>query len=253
MRCADVPSDRGAALIVTLLALMLLSATAGALVLVTSADLQIAENAAASAEAFHAAEGAFERTIAELKLVADFTSVLNGTASSAFVDGVSSGARTLAGGITVDLGEVVNFANCARATLCSDSAMSQITSDRPWGPRNPRWRLFSHGAIDSPMGTGWSGLPVYGLSLVADDPSETDGDPLLDGARTGAVVNPGAGVLLVRAEGVSRRGAHRIIEGTIIRLDLAARAAWEASDPATRGEPPDGPAVLHVVSWQEVR
>jgi hypothetical protein len=245
-------NDKGAALIVTVLALTLLLATAAALVLVTSTDLLIAENATASAEAFHAAEGAFERTIAELTVVADFTAVLNGTVVSGFVDG-SSGPRTVTGGIALDLGQVVNFANCARAILCTDTAMNQVTADRPWGARNPRWRLFSHGVLDSASGTGWSGLPVYSLSLVADDPSETDGDPQLDGAPAGGMANPGAGVLLVRAEGLSRRGAHRVIEGAVVRRDLAARAAWEAADPATRGDPPGGPPVLHVVSWQEVR
>lgn len=248
-----MPGERGAALIVTMLALMLLSATGAALVLVTSADLLIAENQAASDEAFYAAEAAFERTVAELNTAPDFTAVLNGTVQSAFVDGSSSGVRTLAGGITVNLAEVVNVANCARPGSCTGTTMNQLTRDRPWGSLNPRWRLFSHGPLDSGSGTPWSGMPVYSVSLIADDPSETDGDPQQDGVRTGAAVNPGAGVLLIRAEGVGRRGARRVVEGTVVRLDLAARAAWEAADPATRGEPPAAPPVLHVVSWHEVR
>jgi hypothetical protein len=56
--------------------------------------------------------------------------------------------------------------------------------------------------------------PIYVVVMVADDPSETDGDPLTDG-NTGT--NPGSGVLSIRAEALGPHGAHRVIEATMAR------------------------------------
>jgi hypothetical protein len=95
--------------------------------------------------------------------------------------------------------------------------------------------------------------PVYVVTMVSDDPAETDSDPAQDGAPSGGVVNPGAGILFVRAEALGRRGAHRTVEASVVRRDLAARAAWEMLDPATRGPVPSGFAFLQVTSWREVR
>jgi hypothetical protein len=49
------------------------------------------------------------------------------------------------------------------------------------------------------------------IVLVADDPSENDGDPLRDGTTTN---NPGLDRLAVRAESLGPRGAHQAIEAT---------------------------------------
>jgi len=244
-----VRSEQGAALTVTLMAMMLLSAVGAALVLATSADAQISANAGASSEAFYAAEAVFERTLAELRSAADFTSVLDGSTASAFVDGPAGGVRTMPDHTSIDLNVTENLANCARRNPCSDAQMDSSIRDRPWGSRNPRWRLFSWGLLES---TG-PGPPIYVVALVADDPAETDGDPWKDGVRTGASANPGAGVILVRAEAFGQRGAHRIVEGTVARRDLVARARWEAADPATRGPAPSGFPALQVMAWREVR
>ena len=127
--------------------------------------------------------------------------------------------------------------------------MNSSIRDRPWGSRNPRWRLFSWGNLES----AGPGLPIYVVALVADDPAETDDDPWRDGVRTGPGLNPGAGVLLVRAEGFGRRGAHRVIEGMVVRRDLVALARWQAADPSTRGPAPSSFPVLQVLAWRDVR
>lgn len=246
-------NERGLALIVTLLAMLLLSAVGAALVLVTSADTLIAANSGASSEASYAADAAFERTVAELRSAPSFTAVLNGAVASAFRDGVASGSRTLPDGSSIDLGEVVNAANCNRATGCSAADMDRTTSDRPWGPRNPRWLLFSWGPLDAATGGTTGGLPLFVATLVADDPAEVDGDPWRDGGRSGPAPSPGAGLLWVRAEGFGRRGARRIVEGAVSRLDLVALARWEVADPATRGPAPSGFQVLQVIAWRELR
>lgn len=241
------------ALIVTLLAMLLLSAIGAALVLATTADTLIAANSGAASEALYAADAAFERTVAELQGVPTFTSVLSGAVVSGFRDGAASGSRPLPDGASVDLDAVVNLANCGRNTACSDPDLDRISGDRPWGPRNPRWRLFSWGNLDATSGGTTGGLPLFVATLVADDPSEVDGDPWSDGGSSGPAPSPGAGLLWVRAQAFGRRGAHRIVEGAVSRLDLLARARWECADPATRGPAPSSFPVLQVVAWREAR
>ena len=76
----------------------------------------------------------------------------------------------------------------------------------------------------SPGGTVESA--VYVVVWVADDPLETDGQPLIDGDTT-VGPNPGAGLLqvLVHAYGVG--GTRRVIEATLRRGDSRSRVlSW---------------------------
>jgi hypothetical protein len=246
-------SEQGIALVVTLMAMLVLSALSAVLVLATTADATIASNDGASSEAFYAAEAAFERALSELRAAPDFTSVLNGTTSSSFRDGSSSGQRTLADRTAFDLRELVNLANCEKRAGCTEGDLNAAIRDRPWGPRNPRWSLFSWGLLSASSAALAEAPSAYVVTLVADDPAETDGDATRDGARSGPAVNPGAGILLVRAEALGRRGAHRVVEGTVVRRDLVALAEWDAQDPASRGPSPATFPVLQVTAWREVR
>lgn len=246
-------NERGMALIVSVLAMGLLAAIGAALVLTTRADTLIASNSGASTEAFYAADAAFERTVAELAGVSRFMDVLSGAVASVFRDGSPSGTRMLPDGSSIDLETLVNEANCGRAAPCSDTDMNRTTADRPWGARNPRWRLFSWGSLGDGTGGPTGGPPLFVVSMVADDPAETDADPAVDGGSSGPDPSPGAGVLLVRAEAFARRGARRVVEGAVSRLDLAARARWELADPAVRGPAPSGFPVLQVTAWRERR
>lgn len=245
-------AEAGVALIVAVMATALVGGVVAALVIVTSADVFIAANVGASNEAFYAAEAVFERSLAEVRDAPDLNIVLGGAAST-FLDGAAAGSRTLADGSHIDLAQVLSQASCHKSTPCSTTDLDATRADRPWGTMNPRWRLHSYGPLDPASGGIRSELPVYVVSMVADDPAETDGDPLRDGVRMGPNPNPGAGVVMLRGEAFGRRGSHRAVEATIIRRELAAFALWEAADPAVRGSPPPTLPVVQVVAWRDVR
>src|SRR5262249_45612674 len=154
----------------------------------------------------------------------------------AFRDGSPPGKRTLPGRVEVDPQEVQNLANCGRETACSETDMDRVTSDRPWGPNNPRWQLYGHGRL-ALLASSLVGRPLgdryYIVLMVADDPGENDDDPTTDGVRPD---NPGAGVLALRVEAFGPRGIHRRIDGTVGR--------------SGRGGMGNG---LQILSWHEFR
>lgn len=244
--------ERGAALLVVLFSLALLSALTAVLVVGASTETLLAANAGAQSEALAAADAVLSRTVAELRAEVDLSATLDGRTSSRFVDG-TPGVRTLPDGSTVDLAELVHLANCNRPRPCTVAELDASAADRPWGPRNPRWRLYSYGPLAPAAWTPSSELPVYVVSMVADDPAETDGAPLVDGGGPSLSVNPGTGVVLVRGEAYGRRGARRVVEASVVRLDIVAAAAWATADPATRGAPPALAPQVQVRGWREVR
>lgn len=246
-------AERGAALLTCLLALVLLSAVGSALVLGATTNVFLSANAGASSEALAASHAVLERTVAELILAPDLTSVLTGAWPSQFTDGAPAGRRRGPDGTTIDLAEVLSSAGCATGTPCSAADLDAVSPRRPWGPRNPHWRLFSYGQLDGVTAMGARGEPLYVVSLVADDQADGDGDPLRDATLLGSLPSPGAGVVLVRGEAFGHRGAHRIVEGAVLRVDLQALAAWDAADPLTRGPRPSLLPELQVLSSWEVR
>lgn len=247
-------SSRGMALVSVLVAMLLLSAVGAGLVIVTSADTLIGANVGAASETFYAANAAFERTVGELRTAPDLSALLSGATASAFTDGTAGGVRQLADGTRVNLTQALALANCNRLAGCSGADMNAVGRDRPWGPRNPRWRLFSYGPlVGAALGGTRTSWPTYVLTFLADDPLETDGDTLRDGVQAGVNANPGAGIVLVRAEAYGRRRSRRIVEGSILRRDVSERAIWESLPVATRGSPPPTTPVLHLIAWREVR
>lgn len=229
-------SERGVALVLALMAILLLSALGLALILTTSAESMIASNHRNAVEALYAADAAADRALDDLAVAVSWSSVFDGSERSAFVDGAPGGPRTLADASSIDLAQVVNMANCGKAAACSAAEITgNATGDRPWGPNNPVWQLFAFGPLRD-LSPGSIDSPFYVVVLVADDPSENDDDPLHDGEDPAA--NPGAGVLMLRAEAFGPRGTHKIIELTV------ARPAIDASQE---------PGRLRVVSWRELR
>jgi hypothetical protein len=172
-----------------------------------------AANFRKSVGALYAADAGLELVMGELRAVPDWNLVLDGTAKSALADGEPDGTRALADGSTLDLGEIVNRANCGRTTPCSAAEMDTITAERPWGGNNPRWRLYAHGRLAG-VAPAPDDSPYYVAVLAADDPAENDDKPWQDGASPS---NPGSGVLALRAEAFGPFGTHKVVELTIAR------------------------------------
>jgi hypothetical protein len=221
--CRTNHGERGAALVLAIMTLLLMTALGTALVVTTISETMIAANFGAATAAFYAADAAIERAFGDLRAAPDWNLALGGASQSAFADGPPNGLRTLADGTVLDLTKIVNVANCNREDACNESEMDAVSADRPWGANNPRWRLYAYGRLSEMVPVVSIASPFYVLAMVADDPSENDGDPGVDGDGEG---NPGAGVILLRAEAFGPRGAHRVVEATIARQPAVRLLSW---------------------------
>jgi len=212
----SLSDERGIAMIVALMAMTMMVALGTALIMTTMTESKIVNNFRNSSEGLYAADAGLERALDDMLTIPDWNNLLNGNAKSALVDGLPTGQRTLPDGTNFTLDEVVNMANCQKTTACSLSDMNAVTLERPWGANNPQWQLFAYGPLNSVLPQGGLNSPYYVVVMVADDPSENDGDPLHDGVSQ---TNPGSGVLALRAEAFGPRGNHKVIELTVARTD----------------------------------
>jgi Tfp pilus assembly protein PilX len=221
---ARAHGERGIALVVALMAMMLLTALGLTLMLTTTTETMIAANYRDGIEGMYAADAGIERTMQDLLTVPDWNNVL------ASDDGVTSRLTSgfigdslspeLGDGRTLDLAKATASINCPQVsptpTSCTDGQMDYYSAERPWGANNPRWRIYAHGPVQDFLPTGTINSPFYLVVWVADDPSETDANPSMDGSN---VTNPGSGVIQLRAEAFGPGGAHRVIEVTLARTD----------------------------------
>jgi hypothetical protein len=214
----DTRREDGVAIVIALMALLLLTALGAALVMTTSTETTIADNFSRADEGLYAADAAIERAMDDLLTVPDWNALLTGSVQSAFVDGPPGGNRVLPSGSTLALEQALNIANCPQnnGAACSDTDLQRVTGERPWGPNNPVWQPYAYGPLSNLLPAGAIDSPYYVLVMVADDPSENDGDPLHDGNSQS---NPGTGVLALRAEAFGPRGAHKVVEMTVARTD----------------------------------
>jgi hypothetical protein len=140
--------EHGVALLVALVAMLLMSALGVALVWTTSSETLVAGNFGDAQEGLYAAEAVLERAVNDLSAVADWNTVLNGSARSAFVDGQPSGARSLPDGSTLDLGQVAGAAT---------------------------WRLYAYGPLSS-MLPATIDSTYYVVALAADATPDAGGN-----------------------------------------------------------------------------
>ena len=216
------------AVVVALMSMLLMSALGAAVVLTTTADTAIAAHFRDAQAGVYAAEAALELAIAEIAPQSDWTPLLDGSLPSALAREPPSGAWTLADGSPLDLDRLVNRLNCRNAVGCTASSLVALTPQRRWGANNPVWQRYAYGPLAAflPGRPGSPGPPggandasQYVVVLLADDPSENDGDPRRDGSDA---ANAGSGVLVVRSESFGPRGSHQVVEATVARTPPAA-------------------------------
>jgi hypothetical protein len=202
---ARLADERGAALIIALMAMMLLTALGAAVVMVSNTETHIAGNYRNSQEALYAADAGVERAVQDLLLIPRWNDILAGTAQSGFVDGTMTSTKTLPGGghITLCCGP-----NTATAQLQSETDTANL-----WGANNPQWKLFAWGPLQDMLPNSQIDSPMYLAVWVADDPADgpdiqnADGNPLVD-------TN---GTLTLHAEAIGPSGTRKVVEVTVAR------------------------------------
>ena len=228
---ARLRDEQGIALIISLMVTMLMMALGLALVTTTMTEGKISSNYRDGTEALYAADAGVERVLQDILTVADWNAMLdpaNKLAKSAFIDGDEEW-RDLPDGSRLNLRQATNVLNCGGVADCDAAAMSQLSDERPWGVNNPRWKLYAHGPMVEMLPTADINSPFYVVVWVADDASESDNNPLKDGDPTpncvppandpDACVNPGRGVIAMRAQAYGPGGVGRTIEVTLARTD----------------------------------
>lgn len=218
VRLAD---EQGVALIISLMSMFLLTALGVALVLTTMTETKIAGNYRDGTEALYAADAAVERVMQDLLTVPDWNKVIAGQLTSSFIDGDPGGERMLTSGLRLNLTEATNLLRCGKTAGCADADMNAFTDERPWGTNNPRWQLYAYGPMEDMLPFESINSTTYVVVWIADDPSECDGQPLVDGALVAGScdVNPGTGVVSMVAKAYGPSGVERTIEVTLARTD----------------------------------
>ena len=154
VRCARVRGKRGVALVVTLMAMTLISALGMALTLVTMTETAILANYREGTETLYAAEAAVEYVMQEVRRVPDWNRVLEGKAPSALADGPPDGTRPF-GGTILDL---------ARET----ADVNASADEGVWGADPPRWELYVSGWLDEVLTPATGRSRLYVVAWVAD-------------------------------------------------------------------------------------
>jgi hypothetical protein len=192
-------NERGVAVVIALLMAVLVGAVAAALVALTSTETLISASFRHGREASYGAEAALERALHDLATMPDWSPALTAPPAN-----VTSG---------FDDGQAVPRAPDGRALdLAALTADRQRESDQRDGPAmfgadSPKWRLFAHAPLSALMAAPGLDLPLYLVVWVADDESDGDGDPAVDGN----------GRILVRAVAFGAGGARRSVEARVGR------------------------------------
>jgi hypothetical protein len=205
--------ERGAALLIALLTLVLLTAIATCLVAVSTTETLISAAHRHSQETLAAAEAALERALHDLAALPDWTPLV--APSPANLTAPYSGRQLTPAapdGTRLDL-----------ARLASER---QRDSDAHYGPQafgadSPQWRLYAHMAFADLLPPALAAPLAYLIVWMADDGEDGDGNPAVDAN----------GRLLVYAEAYGSGAARRGMEASVGR---------------------SGNGILQVLAWREV-
>jgi hypothetical protein len=233
-------AEDGVAIAMAMMATLLISALAAALILLSSSETIIAAHFRSRVEARYAADAAMARGIDVIAGLDDWSAPIAGTTTSGLVDGSLAGLRTLADGAALDLVQATNLANCQNATGCSADDLTAVTVDRPWGSNNPRWQPYAYGPLSRVLADAAPLESAYYVILfVADDPAGTH-----NAAAIAEEVATREGIAL-RAEAFGPSGAHAIVE-------VIASRQIRTSEDETAYNPAVGPLPTRILSWREV-
>ena len=198
-------NEQGTALIIALMAMMLLTALAAAVVMVSSTEVKIAGNYNNAQETLYAADAAVERVVQDLLLVPRWNDILAGTVQSALIDGSATAVKSVPGGGSIRL--------CCDAASATGQLQAATDALNQWGTNNPKWKLFAYAPLKNMLPDVAMDSPSYIAVWIADDPADgldlahPDGNPLAD-------TN---GTLTLHAEAFGPTGTHKVIEVTVAR------------------------------------
>lgn len=215
--------EDGVALVTALLATMLLTALGLAVVLVSNTETLITGNHRAAASALYAADAGIERAVQDLLLIPRWNDALQGgAAGSAAVSAETSSFADASPTSPISVGGMTLTLCCGPDTI-GGQLQAETNTANLFGANNPAWRLYAWGPLANVLPGGAIDSDMYVSVWLADDPSEDDGNPLVDGN----------GVLTVRAEAFGPAGVRKVVEVTVART---ATTEIERGQIAQRGQ-----------------
>ena len=203
--------ERGAALVAVLLSTVLVSAIGAALTVTANTESAIVSSFRIDRELTYAAEAAVERAMQDVRVVTQWDALLAGMQTTTFLD--QAMVPVLPTGGTLNLGALT-------------AQLQAATNAQIAGPNAPHWQLIASGRLADIAGSGSIESPAYLVVWVADDVSDTDGNPAADSND----------VLVIRGEAVGSGGRTRTLDVTVTRVGI-----------------PAGQPGLRVISWREGR
>jgi hypothetical protein len=202
-------TEQGSALVIVLVVAALLAALGAAVTVTANVDASVATALRTDRELLYAAEAGVERALQDIRQSTLWDNLLAGIQASSFVDPVLT--PVLPGGGQLDV-----QARTAQLQAATPAA----------GVNTPQWHVFASGRFADVAGPASLDSAAYLVVWVADDPSESDGNPFADSND----------VLLVHGEAVGSGGRTRALDVTVTRAGV-----------------PAGQPGLSVIAWREVR